>query len=130
MKMPDEEIRKMILRDELPGDADAHEVKAYHHVFRALSSEQGFKLPEDFAEKVVSKARAREKAQAFSETALMLVGQVGVTLILITAVLIAGLIFDSGISSAILNYIEIIAGGAVIFILVNFLERRFIRFLN
>ncbi|HLF35321.1 MAG TPA: hypothetical protein VI583_13845 [Cyclobacteriaceae bacterium] len=129
MKTPDEEIRKMIDREELARDAEVHEVKAYQHVFRALSTEQGFELPEDFADKVVNKARAREKSQAFPEIALMLIGQVGITFILIVAIIMAGLIFDSGMIRAFMNHIEIIVGGAVIFILVNFLERKFIRFL-
>jgi hypothetical protein len=127
MKITDDELSKIIRQDGLTEDTPQEDLTAYRHILRALSKEPDYPLSGDFAEKVVKRATSLKRPAASGEMLWLILGLLGLVTLFIGSLIMLRVKIEFGFLSNLSHYWIFIAMGVLLFMLIQFLDHKYIR---
>ncbi|HEY9008366.1 hypothetical protein [Ohtaekwangia sp.] len=101
--------------------------KVYQQVFNALQKKPEYSLPKNFALSVVKKIELQQSRSLKREHFWLVAGIVVLFIVMIVTSAFAGFVPTAGFLSAIANYKGVFLFGGLFILLLNWIDRKFIR---
>ena len=125
MNYSDEELQKRIDENQSVNSNDL-DVRAYQHVFNALSSTPDETLPGNFADKIIGVIQAKQKKESSRDAWLFGLGMFFLVIAFIVAVVYTGFKMELGFLKSMSTWLGLFVFGVGFVIVLNLLERKLI----
>ena len=122
--MTDEELQNSIEKGFAGQGSDE---EAYRRVFDTLKREPSFKLPSDFAGKVIRSLQPVPQPSAIRELAWLYVGLISFVIAAGIAIFLTGFTINLGVLKFISGYPGLILFGALFILALQWIDKRFVK---
>jgi hypothetical protein len=106
---------------------DDESSRAYKQLFKSLEKAPAYRLPDNFADRIVLQVQAKQVHSSNAEFFLLAAGVVLLLICLLVTLALTGFVFEAGFLSAIAAYKGLFLFGAVFIGFLHWLDKRFIR---
>lgn len=123
----EEELQKDLEDGRISDKGEPLDVKAYQQVFQAIQKPPSYRLPNDFARRVVARMNEQQQSRFSSDYLWFALGMLFLATAFVATIMITGFKVDLGFLKTMEHYSGLAIFGAAFIVLLNWLDKRLLK---